>query len=108
MLAVLGCAGACADDYSSLGSVLYTGSFNPQSTNSAGNQFENFSVTAPNWFDGPGVISAAHFYLSGVCIPFRRTTSTAECRRADTSRKGYASPALEYANTTILITGNSG
>ena len=61
------CIAGCFDD--GLGNdLLYTGLFNPQSKNSAGNLYENITITLPNYFDGTMQLNVAHFYLQGVCL----------------------------------------
>ena len=59
------CFAGCRND--GLGfDVLYSGVFNPQSTDNAGDEYQNITVTAPNYFDGEMLLSVAHFYLQGV------------------------------------------
>ncbi|KAN0076708.1 hypothetical protein V8E55_010563 [Tylopilus felleus] len=71
------CLGGCPKATSGLGNIIYTGSL-----------FESGNITldAPNWFNGEGVVNAAHFYIS-------QDGNTA---------------VVDIASTTIEVSGSSG
>ncbi|KAI9568439.1 hypothetical protein HD554DRAFT_723442 [Boletus coccyginus] len=80
------CAGGCING--GLGAILYTGIFDPKSTNSEGNAFQNITVTAPNWFNGLAELNIAFFCLLGATIH---------------------TPELQFTNTTkFTIIGATG
>ncbi|KAF8552439.1 hypothetical protein OG21DRAFT_120113 [Imleria badia] len=70
--------------------VLYSGPFNPQSTNGADSEslYENITVTAPSYFQGKMLLSVAHFYirkvgftLSSHCVSWCRRQILTHCAR---------------------------
>ena len=50
-----------------LGSVLYTGPYNPQLHEIPGNPYQNFTVQVPNqdWFNGKAQLTVTRFHLIG-------------------------------------------
>ncbi|KAG6371982.1 hypothetical protein JVT61DRAFT_9000 [Boletus reticuloceps] len=85
VIAGLQCLGGCSG-YGIGHTILYSGTFDPESTNGEGKSYQNFTVTAPNFFQGTMQLNVARFYLEGM-------TNFAE---------------LELADTTVTLTGGSG
>ena len=94
------CPAGCINE--GLGTILYNGTFDPESANSAGNAFQDFSVTVPSWFNGPAQLRVAHYYLQGVRITLSFTLGT----DADTLCK--STTELQLTNTNVTVVGASG
>lgn len=62
------CTGSCPGAAEVLGSILYSGPYNPQLYNDAYEPYQNFTVTIPSSYSGLLQLGVARFYLLGVCI----------------------------------------
>ncbi|KAL3474047.1 hypothetical protein BJX99DRAFT_232319 [Aspergillus californicus] len=56
----------CTSTDSSLGTLLYHGSFNPQYHEGSNPPYENFTVTVPDFDTGKAVVGVAHAAIVGV------------------------------------------
>ncbi|KAF8121715.1 hypothetical protein EV363DRAFT_1362992 [Boletus edulis] len=87
VIAGMQCLDGCPGTGNGIGhAILYSGTFDPESTNGEGKSYQNFTVTAPNFFQGTMQLNVARFYLEGL----------------------YNIAELELADTTVTLTGATG